>query len=360
MSRQKAATRVVAISLALLLACCWPCTGAALGATDDLSTKSEQELTRLKLVEEVEKLERENDEADGLSGFLVGIAPFVTALVAVGGLLATFWKQNSDQRGQRERDRREARAERGRRLEDRFAAILTELGAESPFTKAGAAASLVTYLQPRHRRFHHQVRLAVLTNLKLDHDEPIRKLLARVYATAVSSEEPLDMFELDLSRAKLKNADLSGLALREADLAFADLTDALLLGTDLYRARGVKVCLEGARLGARAGRPASLIEVRFRQARCQNAVFSEALLVNAHLEEADLRGASFVRARLQAAHLERALLEGAHFEQANLADTYFVDAELDYVALRSIRRAFNWRKAHFDPATRDAVELIEA
>ena len=104
----------------------------------------------------------------------------VTAVVAVGGLGATVWKQISDQSLQRERDRDQRLIESDRRLEDRFATVLSELGSEAIAVKAGAASSLTTYLASDHRRFHHQVRLAVLTNLKLDHEEPIRKLLARV------------------------------------------------------------------------------------------------------------------------------------------------------------------------------------
>ena len=68
-----------------------------------------------------------------------------------------------------------------------------------------------------------------------------------------------------------------------------------------------------------------------------------------HLRGAHLERASFHRARLQAAHLEDAHLQGARLEGANLDDTYFFGAEFDGPALNSVRRAFNWRNAHFDP-----------
>lgn len=287
-------------------------------------------------------------------------APLITALVAVGGLGATFWKQMSDQNSQRTRDRKQRKTESKRRLEDRFATILTELGSEATGIKAGAAASLVTYLEPQHSRFHHQVRLAVLTNLKFPQEEPIRKLLARVYVQALRSEEPINQFERDLSRAQLANTDFSAVDLPEADLAFANLRDSNLLGSNLARARGWKVVLEGSRLCPAEGRAMHLNDVRFKGALCYRADFSGAVLVNAHLELADLRDARFYGARLQAAHLEEAKLHGAQFQQANLADAYFFGAEFDGACMRSITRAVNWRKGHFDPEVRLELERLAA
>jgi uncharacterized protein YjbI with pentapeptide repeats len=317
-------------------------------------------LERQKLQEEILKLKQDREQASGVSGFFSRYAAFLTALVAAGGLLATIWKQSSDQSTQRQRDIDQRRVEAERRLEDRFATILNDLGSTAIPTQAGAASSLVTYLRPTHKRFHHQVRVAVLTNLKIDHDEPIRKLLARVYKEAVSIGDPADAFERDLSRAKLENTDLSGLDLREADLAFAELRNSTLVGCDFYRARGIRVNLAGARAGALRGRITSLIEVRFHQAASRAADFSGALMINAHLEGADLRDARFYQARLQAAHLEEARLYGAFFQAANLDDTYFYGAELDERALRTIVRAFNWRNAHFDWETATILENLAA
>jgi uncharacterized protein YjbI with pentapeptide repeats len=306
-------------------------------------------LERQKLAQEVENLKHDNDAARGASGFFSHYAAFLTALVAAGGLLATIWKQNSDQAAQRKRDLKQREVESTRRLEDRFATILNELGSNEVPVQAGAASSLVTYLRRGHEEFHHQVRIAVLTNLKVDHDEPIRKLLARVYREALGVGDPADDFERDLSRARLANTDLSDLELREADLAFADLHNSSLVGCDLYRARGLEVNLEGARLCTVSDRVTSLIEVRFGEAKCRGADFSGARMINAHFRGADLSAARFYEARLQAAHLEETTLLGAQFQSANLNDAYFYGAELDERALRSIVRAFNWRNAHFDP-----------
>jgi uncharacterized protein YjbI with pentapeptide repeats len=317
---------------------------------------SKDVLERQKLQQETLKLKQDRDQASGVSGFFSRYAAFLTALVAAGGLLATIWKHSSDQSTQRKRDIDQQRLETERRLEDRFATILNDLGSTAIPTQAGAASSLVTYLRPAHKRFHHQVRVAVLTNLKVDHGEPIRKLLARVYKEAIGTGEPADRFERDLSGAKLENADLSDLELREADLAFAELRNSTLVGCDFYRARGIRVNLDGARACTVGDRVTSLIEVRFHQARGRGADFTGARLINAHLEGADLREARFYQARLQAAHLEEAKLPGASFQAANLDDTYFYDAELDQRALRTIVRAFNWRNAHFDWQIKQELE----
>ena len=307
---------------------------------------SKQVLERQKLKEEIEQLQHSNDAAGSVGDFFSRYGAFITALVAAGGLLLTIWKQGSDQRTQRNRDRTQSKTESDRRLEDRFATILTELGSTSVAVQAGAASSLVTYLG--HESFHHPVRIAVLSNLKIDHEEPIRKLLGRVYKNALSSGDAADSFERDLSRAKLANIDLSSLELRESDLAFADLTAATLVGCDLFRARGYQVVLEGARVCSDGAAITSLIEVRFQEAKCRDADFSGTHMINAHFKGADVRYARFLRARMQSAHFEGAKLSGARFQDANLDDAYFYSAELDDVALSSIVRARNWRSAHWD------------
>ncbi len=315
---------------------------------------SKDVLERQKLVQEIEKLRQENQNEEN---FFERNAALITALVALGGLLATLWKQNSDQRLQRERDRDQRSVELERRLEDRFATNLSDLRAAEAAKQAGAAASLVTYLRPEHERFRRQVRIAALTNLKVEHKEPIRKLLGRLYADSLASGTSADAFERDLSRAQLALTDLSGLELQGADLGFADLRSSTLVGCDLYRARGFGVNLTGAHCNSIDDRVTSLVEVRFHNAKAQAADFSGALLVNAHLRGADLREARFYRAHLQAAHLEHTKLQGASFQGANLDDTYFYQAEFDESALASIARALNWRNAHFDW---DVLELLHA
>jgi uncharacterized protein YjbI with pentapeptide repeats len=351
---------VAAFCILVLLASLVPVSSASANTVAATMTlPSKDVLERQKLQQEIEKLKQDKDAAQGASGFFSRYAAFITALVAAGGLLATVWKQNSDQSEQRKRDLAQREVESERRLEDRFAAILSDLGSTAIPTQAGAASSLVTYLRPEHKQFHHQVRVAVLTNLKVNHDEPIRKLLARVYKEALGAGDPADRFERDLSRAKLANTDLSDLELREADLAYADMRHSSLVGCDLYRARGIEVKIEGVRACTIGNRITSLIEVRFRRASGRGADFSGARMINAHLEESDLRDARFFQTRLQAAHFEDAKLQAAQFQSANLDDAYFLGAELDDAALETILRAFNWRNAKFDPEIWQRLENLE-
>lgn len=383
-ARRHVSLQRVALLLAIAVAAA-PALGpsACLAAADPSApaTPASRALAERKLAAEVAKLEHENAVADGFSGLMARYAALLTALVAAGGLAATIFRQTSELRAQRLHEAREREneqaareherekdladrereleyrlAEQERRLEDRFAAILGEMGSVSPAIQAGAAASLVTYLEPGRERFHHQTRLAVLTNLKLELAEPIRKLLALVYGLSLESGAPVDRYERDLSHAKLAETSLCDVNLREADLAHADLTNTVLLGSNLYRAKGIEVVLEGARLGAGPARAASLIEVRFRRAQCRGADFSGVCLVNAHLQEADLREARFYGASLQAAHLEGADLRGARFQQADIADTYFRGAILDDDALYTLVRARNREKAHFDPAAQAVLD----
>jgi uncharacterized protein YjbI with pentapeptide repeats len=116
--------------------------------------------------------------------------------------------------------------------------------------------------------------------------------------------------------------------------------------------------LEGSRLCADDGQAVLLHDIRFKEALCRGADFSGAILVNAHLEDADLTDAKFYGARLQAAHLEGAKLVGAQFQQSNLADAYFIGAEFDFASKRSITRAVNWRKGHFDPDVLGELEQL--
>ena len=313
-------------------------------------------LQQQKLQQEIEKLKQENANSRGVRGFVAayaGIAGVFTAGAAVLGVLITFRGQRKDQarqaqldREQRKNDREQREVESRRRLDERFNAIVTDLGSEREAVQAAAAVSLLTFLRPENEAFFRQVRLVTLANLKVSHSSVVTKLLVRVFEAALRTPDPLEPIELDLSDAKLARANLSELDLREADLSRADLHSADLTNAKLWRARGANPILINARL---CGDQTDLTEVRWRKAQGAEANFCDAKLVKAHLEGGDFTNAQFQRARLQSAHLDDAQLEGARFEQANLNDTYFRGATLDEPAMKSIVRAENWEKAHFSP-----------
>jgi uncharacterized protein YjbI with pentapeptide repeats len=308
-------------------------------------------LERQKLRQEVDKLEQENRRSKGLSGFFSSYAALLTALVGVGGVLLTFRAQSRDQtrqreldRSQRDRDHEQRERESQRQLDERFAAILTDLGSGTEGLQASAAVSLLTFVRPEKRAFHSQVRLVVLASLKVQQREAVRKLLVRVFEAALRATEPLAGLELDLSGASLAHAELQRLDLTGADIGQADLSESDLSGTILAGAKGRKTHLE--RISAQG---VDLYNARLPEAQAARARLPASRLVNAHFEGADFRGGDFRGARMQAAHLEDTDLRGARFEGANLADAYFLRARLDDVALQTLIRAQNVNRAHFSP-----------
>jgi len=341
-------------------------------------TVSSTPLANEKLRAEIAQLRAETRKLNSDRSFLsengAVLAALLTGIVAVSGFFLTLWKQISEQARQRDADReqresaieqqnlerereQEARkrereqreSDSMRRLEERFTAILAELGAESEAVQAGAAVSLLTFLRPEQEAFHRQVRLVALANLKVAHSEPVRKLLLHVFEQAARLAPP-DPNERDLSQASLDGVDLSRLDLSGADLTGTLLRNAILENVKLRTAHGdEELDLKNARV---CGLDTDLHAVRFKKLQGVNVNFTEANLSAAHLEGGNLRYARFQKARLQAAHLEGADLRGAQFQQADLRDTYFTNkrgqnAVLDETALRSISAALTRKGAQF-------------
>jgi uncharacterized protein YjbI with pentapeptide repeats len=337
------------------------------------SPPASQSLQDEKLREEINKLKLENKKLSGGGELILSYMTLLTGLVAVGGLIATFWKQISDSTRQknvdfeqRERDleqrerEREQRAEEGRRrLEERFTAIVNNLGSESASLQASAAVSIMTFLKPQHEEFHTQVYWTLLANLKVQQPQALNNLLVSGFSPAIRSQRQLGSTKdlelvVDLSRCNLDRIDLSGLDLTGADVAFSHLAGANITGSDLFRIRGREAHLVKARLSR-----SKLGEGRFRRACFNGAQFHESNLVAADLRETDLQNTQFQKAQMQSAHLDRADLRGARFEEANLNDTFFRGAVLSKETLKSILVAHNWEKAHFDQDIRDELEALD-
>jgi uncharacterized protein YjbI with pentapeptide repeats len=314
-----------------------------------------EELEAEKLRREIEKLERETAD-DGTTFW--DVAPsygtLITALAALGGIFVTIWKQIK----QHEADRRE-------RVDEEFAATLKDLGSKNRAVQAAAGVTLVGFLEPDYERLHDRVFTILLANLKLSNPDVVAKILIQGFEKAVRKKVPAAGAEEeppsppDLSRLRAYGIDLSGLDLRGADLGFAELRSADLSGSDLRGVRGWKLWLEKAQL-SRAQMDGALLQ----EARCRGAYFHGTRLVQARLVDADLAEADFRQAQMQGALLRGATLHGANFEQANLADAHFESgkkkpaADLDEASLRSIVKAENWQKAHFDPEVRSRLEEL--
>lgn len=325
-----------------------------LSLSERLESMQQQELQNEKLRQEIIKLRLETERQTGFWQLLPSYATFITALVAVVGILATIWKQINE----RSKDRKQREDDSRRRLDEKFASVVADLGSKSQSLQASAAVSIITFLRSEYSEYHNQVFMILLANLKIKHHEAINKLLIDAFEKAIrirlqSAAEKREHVEIDLSSTDLYRIDLSSLNLCNIDLGFAQMQHANLTHATLRRARGWGVNLDNARLSR-----ANLEEARLKKGHFQEAQFHEARLVAAILKEAILLNAKFHQAEMQSAHLEKATLVGAQFQEANLNDTYFCGAVLDEVALRSIINAKNWRLAHFDDDVQKRLDIL--
>lgn len=386
LSHTKRPARPAALALTLLACLAGAPPGApAQDQTAPTPRTERQRLEEEKLRQEIVKLQLENRRLDRWGELLLPYGTLFTVLVGAGGLIVTFWKQINENARQREMDRqqrqrdleqqernrqeqergRRQREEEGlRRLEERFSGVVSRLGSQSPSIQASAAVSMMPFLNPENREFHAQAFLILLANLKLRHraedkgEEVLTGLLVTAFERAARALFPAGAarpqgVELDLARCTLYRADLSGLDLTDADFAFSDLRSANLTSSVLFRSRGIEANMEKARLSR-----SNVGEARFQKANFSGAQFHESSLVAADLKGANLRNAQLQQARLQSTHFEGADLSGARFEQADLSDAFFQGATLTSATLRSVIKAKNWRKAHWDAPVLEQLNAL--
>jgi uncharacterized protein YjbI with pentapeptide repeats len=130
-------------------------------------------------------------------------------------------------------------------------------------------------------------------------------------------------FDIDLSEADLKRADLQGVSLQNADLRGANLSDAQLGGANLRGANLAGTILRNTSLGGANLREANLI-----MADLSGAQLFEAYLIDTNLSDANLNGATICRGSLQRANLNGAQLKRVDFREANLWRANFNEANL--------------------------------
>jgi len=297
-----------------------------------------------KLRQEVNKLMLENNRLNNAWHNLSSHAALLTAIVAVSGVFLTIWKQFDE----RQKDREQRELESRRHSDEIFNSIITNISSDNLSLQMSSAVSLFTFLKSEYYTFHEQVYLILVANLKLKLDPQVNDLLIKVFEKALrtrlsASQRTNQPLNWELSHTNLYRIDLSGLDLEGIDIGFANLRRANLKDANLFRIRGIEANLENARFSR-----SNLGEARLVKANLSGAQLNAANLVAANLKEAKLSEAQFYQAKMQGAHLEDAILTGARFEQANLNDTFFAGATFDQKALRSILKAVNWEKAHFD------------
>ncbi len=287
---------------------------------------------REKLAQEVQQLKDQNG-----SNFFAWSSAWFRAnvgilIVVIGGLIGLFrWF------GDRQ-------SERQKRDEERFQKVVEGLGNEKEETRAGAAITLHSYLQPGYERFYRQAfDLAVihLRSLKPDREgkdgteasvvTPLNKALSTIFKEAfprarkwakqgspssrrqrikawlkwiLRIEKPFDPPSLDatgvhLDKAFLWKADLGQVWMPEAFLQGSDLPEAMLCGARLWRSDLSKANLSRADL--------------------RRADLGQANLSDANLSDAQLYGATLWGANLQGANLHKALLGQATLKEAKLS-----------------------------------------
>lgn len=322
------------------------------------------ELERDKLQAETAKLRQEaRNLADdqGTVAAIARIAPFLTAIVAIVGVLLTLAKQIQESGRQATLDRNQRDQDRIQRFDEQFNRMVDNLGAADAATRAAATTQIATYLKPEHAAFHEQVFLLLLAALRYPRNDVGDKILVRTFQTAARDRLPVmrsadPELHLDLSYAYLERVDLSHMDLSDADVAYADLHGARLSETSLRKARAYKTVLAGAYLHG-----ADLLEADLGEADLTGARLRGTNLVSAKLRDAIATRAQFQQARMQEAHFEGATLIGARFEQAVLTNAYFNGAIFDDAALSSIATgAIKWREANFDPDVRAQLEQLSA
>ena len=331
-----------AFSIALLVA--FP--AVARGA-DPTTTRLEQE----KLRQEIRQLQLENRDHTGIRGFLSSYGGLLAGVAALGTVLVAI----TNLARQRNLDRQQRHDEGIRRLDERFSAVLTDLGAASEAVQAGAAVSLLTFLRAENSDYHRQVRLVALANLKVRQPGPVTALIVRALSDALRTGVPIQSDELDLAGAELTGINLAGLDLRSATLRKAQLKDADLTNANLQGVDAYKVGLQGACLSG-----ADLREAHLEGADASKAFFRNGANLNAvKFHDAALTGARFESASLQSAHFDRAHLEGARFQSADINDAYIRPATFDDATLRSLSRAKNKSQAHFSPEILEELRKLE-
>jgi len=136
---------------------------------------------------------------------------------------------------------------------------------------------------------------------------------------ATHDRQPIDLSNVDLTRANLTSADLTGANLHSAILDQANLAKAVLPGADLSATLAAGVDLSDANLAGANLVAAGLIDgANLMRANLASAILHGAIIYRAVLDDAVLGGADFGAASLDGTFLRGTDLTGAHFSGADL------------------------------------------
>jgi len=290
------------------------------------------ELNKEKLAQEVKQLKEQN-EPNPFSWLQTNASILLSTLIVVIGALFGFWQWSVGRRDSQSKELEDRKAEREKRAEERFQAVVVGLGSRDVEARTGAAIMLRTFLQPGYEQFYQQSFDLAVAHLRLrDVDskkpEPLDSL-SQALITVFKESFPrtrrileeqstqLDPQSLDASHIQLDNAfliqsDLERVWMREALLREARLYDAKLSEAYLRRAdlRG-RTYLDRADLTKANLTFANLSKARLKGVNLSGAALWGADLSEAELNGAEINGASFGRANLSKADLSETNLEDA-------------------------------------------------
>lgn len=318
---------------------------ASPSATAPTSTALADEKTR----QEIDQLRLANRDKRSPWRFVPTLAPWFAALITLLTLLYTWSHQRSADRAERVKDRQLREAEVAKQFDASLTQTVANLGSGSESLKASAAASLMVYVGAAYSAHHEMVSRIVFANLRAAPTSPVRNLLVDVVGK-ILAETPTD--DLKLWRLSLAECPLIGLNASSTHwpdtfhAERADLSHAQLDGVHAWHLMAAEATLRSASLKRANLGPAVLARADLTQ-----VDLSGALLNSADLRSATAQYGAFLGAKLQSVHFDDADLRGARFLGANINDAYFIGAQLDAGALRTLLKAENWRKAHFDDAT---------
>jgi uncharacterized protein YjbI with pentapeptide repeats len=316
----------------------------AAGTIDDLTGKA---LSEEKTRAEIRALGKSDDGPD-----YTATAGLITATVAAAGLVLTLRKQIAETAAQREADRAAKVEAAERRYDEQFTGLTEHLGADQPATRVGAAVGVTRFLRPQHREFHDDVTRLLIAHLKVQDDPTtlavLRRGLERAFRLGPIAPDDRDLSNAKLDGIDLATLDLEGLNLTEARAVFANFSGGTLNFLIARRANLEKATFSGSEVR----------EARCRGASCEGTDFMHAVLISASFKECNLKNTRFQGASLQSALFTGANLSGTRFDGSNLADAHFKGALIAPETYRSITRAVNWRRAHFDKTVRDDLEAL--
>jgi len=344
-----------------------------------------QKLQEEKLNREIEKLQQETlklkKETENLDKDFweehSSLANMITAIVAIVGAFFTIYQQQA-----------ETRLEKKQHIDERFTSIVQDLGSEQAEIKASATVSLLTFLGKGYEKYHEQVYMIVLANLKLNSkDATINKLLVKTFEQVIEKylkqelkniSEQEKKIKLDLSECHINGITLSGLSLNQANLSHAQLNNAtlnntFLTGANLQNADLSLASIKGTHLNqanlqnaifnnyqsrSQSSQITEISNSNFEQARLISAKMTKVTitdtdLTSAQMQEVNLNGAvlknvNFTKANLKAALFKGTSFTNVNFEEAQLENTNFLGAKFDELTLNSLAKNQFWKQAKFE------------